>query len=193
MGIPTTGTDPPQGSLLDRYGYGPSATDAPAVVVVGCGNLLRGDDAIGPLVVRELAAAGLPKEIALVDGGTAGIDVAFRMRGAKRAILIDAAATGSDPGTIFRVPADALVDEVALSGVHSHAIRWDHSLALAKWLLGSEIPQSITVYLVEAGSLEVGEGLSKPVERAKELLVATLLAEINDDADSPEVQPEGSS
>ena len=56
----------------------PPPTDT---VIVGCGNLLRGDDAAGPILVRVLAERELPPGVRLIDGGTAGMDVAFAMRG----------------------------------------------------------------------------------------------------------------
>ena len=73
------------------------------IVVIGCGNLLRGDDAVGPILIRHLWEQGVPADVTLVDGGTAGMDVAFKMRAARLVILIDAAATGSEPGTIFEM------------------------------------------------------------------------------------------
>jgi hydrogenase maturation protease len=59
-------------------------------LIVGCGNLLRGDDAVGPLLVRRLWERGLPSGVECVDGGTGGLDVALRMRGRGWVILVDA-------------------------------------------------------------------------------------------------------
>ena len=65
-----------------------------AVLVVGCGNLLRGDDGVGPVLVRHLWERGVPDGARLVDGGTAGMDVAFQMRGAAAVVIIDAFRNG---------------------------------------------------------------------------------------------------
>ena len=72
--------------------------------MVGCGNLLRGDDAAGPVLVRILAGRDLPAGVRLIDGGTAGMDVAFAMRGARRVIVVDASRIGVEPGAVHRVP-----------------------------------------------------------------------------------------
>ena len=101
------------------------------VLVVGCGNLLRGDDGVGPVLVRHLWERGVPAGARLVDGGTAGMDVAFQMRGASRVVIVDAAATGSAPGTLFRVPGAELAELPPLEGVHTHSFRWDNAIALA--------------------------------------------------------------
>jgi hydrogenase maturation protease len=136
------------------------------VVVIGCGNLLRGDDGVGPILVRHLWEAGVPDGLRLIDGGTAGMDAAFMMRGARRVVIVDASATGAAPGTVYRVPAAELEDLPALEGLHSHSFRWDHALSFGRWLLGDEYPDDITVFLVEAGDVSPGAELSAPVRAA---------------------------
>ncbi|MHB1800732.1 MAG: hydrogenase maturation protease [Actinomycetes bacterium] len=136
------------------------------LLVVGCGNLLRADDGVGPILVRHLWETGVPDGVRLVDGGTAGMDVSFQMRGARRVILVDACTTGEPPGTVYQVPGPAVEDLPPLSGLHTHLFRWDHALAFGRWLLGEEYPADITVYLIEAQDFDPGEPLSAPVRRA---------------------------
>jgi hydrogenase maturation protease len=152
------------------------------VVVIGCGNLLRGDDAVGPTLIRLLWDQGLPGSgVVLVDGGTAGMDVSFKMRGARKVVIVDASATGSVPGTIFRVPAAELEDLPALEGLHSHAFRWDHALAFARWLLKDEYPDDITVFLVEAASVDFGAPMTPAVAAAMEVVAGKVRAMWEDD------------
>nr|WP_235065292.1 hydrogenase maturation protease [Mycolicibacterium iranicum] len=147
------------------------------VLVVGCGNLLRGDDGVGPVLVRHLWERGVPDGARLVDGGTAGMDVAFQMRGARRVVIIDAAATGSRPGTIFKVPGEELAELPPLDGLHSHSFRWDNAIAFARWALGEECPSDITVFLVEALDVELGAELSEPVRTAMEEVIGHVESE----------------
>ncbi len=135
-------------------------------VVVGCGNLLRGDDAVGPILIRHMWERGVPDVVTLVDGGTAGMDVAFKMRGASLVTIIDASDTGAEPGTIYRVPGHELEDLETLDGIHTHQFRWNHALAFGRWLLGDQYPSEVVVYLIEAGQLDHGADLSAPVEKA---------------------------
>lgn len=139
-----------------------------AVLVIGCGNLLRGDDGTGPVLVRHLWERGVPGGARLVDGGTAGMDVAFQMRGAERVVIVDAAATGSAPGTVFRVPGAELAQLPPLQGLHTHSFRWDHAIPLARWALGDACPTDITVFLIEVAAVELGTELSEPVTAAME-------------------------
>jgi hydrogenase maturation protease len=144
------------------------------VLVVGCGNLLRGDDGVGPILIRHLWDRGIPEGTQIVDGGTAGMDVAFRMRGAERVVLIDAARTGAEPGTVYRVPGPAVADLPPLAGLHTHSFRWDHALAFADWLLKDEYPQDVTIFLIEIASAEPGAELSPPVRRGMERVIALI-------------------
>lgn len=156
--------------LLDD-GFAPEPCD---VAIIGCGNILRGDDAVGPILIRQLYTSGMPDGVRLVDGGTSGMDVAFAMRGAASVVIVDAAATGAEPGTIFRVPADQVQNPPPMEGLHSHNFRWDHALSLGTWLLGPQLPKEITVLLIEGESYEPGAPLSPRVEAALPKVTALL-------------------
>lgn len=144
------------------------------LLVIGCGNILRGDDAVGPILIRHLWSEGVPESARLVDGGTAGMDVAFQMRGAKRVVIVDAANTGAEPGTIYRVPGEELEALPPVTGLHTHSFRWDHAIAFGRWLLGPGCPTDITVFLVEAGSIDAGAELSGPVAAAMKEVIAMI-------------------
>ncbi|MEM0961186.1 MAG: hydrogenase maturation protease [Bacteroidota bacterium] len=166
----------------------PDATRAPGyvspdgeTVLIGCGNLLRGDDAAGPIAIRylwERWGEAVPQGIRVVDGGTAGMDVAFQMRGARRVVIVDACLTGETPGTLYRVPGAEVEDLPPADGINLHAFRWDHALAFARWLLGDEYPTDITVWLVEAAQTDFGALLTPAVDRAVRDLVERLADEL---------------
>ncbi|MEM8709498.1 MAG: hydrogenase maturation protease, partial [Planctomycetota bacterium] len=159
--------------------YDPNAPlPGPPVCVIGCGNLLRGDDAAGPILIRRLWDLGTGEHTRLVDGGTAGMDVAFQMRGAERVILIDACTVGDEPGTLFRVPGDAIADLPAPTDIHSHSFRWDHALAFARWLLKDQYPSEVEVWLIEAESMGHGAPLTEKVAAAVEDLAQRLAREL---------------
>ncbi|MEM7283389.1 MAG: hydrogenase maturation protease [Pseudomonadota bacterium] len=151
----------------------------PQTLIVGCGNLLRGDDGVGPVLIRHILDYDLPEHIQVVDGGTAGMDVAFRMRGMDRVVLIDASQSGSKPGTIYRVPGDEVENLPPLEGLHLHAFRWDHALAFARWLLKDEYPADITVYLIEAANIDFGDELSPSVTIAMKEVIQMLLSDLS--------------
>jgi hydrogenase maturation protease len=148
-------------------------------LIIGCGNLLRGDDGVGPFIIRKLWDLGLPDGVRVADGGTAGMDVAFKMRGADQVIIVDAARTGAEPGTLYRVPGEELEQLPPLTGMHLHAFRWDHALAFGRWLLKDEYPQNITVYLIEGACFDFGAPLSPPVVERMHALAEHLVETLN--------------
>lgn len=145
-------------------------------LVIGCGNLLRGDDAAGPVLVRRMWERGLPAGVLCADGGTGGMDVAFQMRGVPEVILVDACSSGSEPGALFEVPGEEVESLPPLAGINLHAFRWDHAIAFGRWLLKDEYPRKVTAYLIEGASFEPGEGLSPAVDRAVDELAIRLCA-----------------
>ena len=145
---------------------GTATTTGEKTLVIGCGNLLRGDDAVGPVLVRHLAALGTPAGVRLADAGTAGMDVAFAMRGQDRVVIVDASTgSGHPPGTLFRVPGERLA-------------QLPPGLAFGQWLLKDEYPREVVVWLVEAQSLGHGDPLSPVVEATMRDLADRLLAEL---------------
>jgi hydrogenase maturation protease len=155
-----------------------SLTPAPTeVLVVGCGNLLRGDDAAGPVLVRMLAGRDLPAGVRLVDGGTAGMDIAFAMRGVPRVIIVDASRVGVPPGTIHKVPGSELADLRPPEG-NLHSFRWDQALGFATWLLKDEYPEDITVWLVEGESFEPGAPLSPSVQASVDRIADAIVSDV---------------
>ncbi len=148
------------------------------VLVIGCGNLLRGDDAAGPMLVRRMWDRGLPDGVRCVDGGTGGMDVVFQMRGVRQVILVDACSSGSEPGTLFEVPGHEVENIAPLTGINLHAFRWDHAIAFGRWLLKDDYPENVTAYLIEGERYEIGEGLSPAVDKAVDRLVDLLLEKL---------------
>jgi len=147
------------------------------LLVVGCGNLLRADDGAGPILIRRHWEGGVPSGVRLVDGGTAGMDVSFQMRGAERVIIVDASRTDAAPGTLYKIPGPAVEDLPPLEGLHTHMFRWDNALAFARWLLGDEYPKDVTVYLIEAEDFTPGEKLSEKVSEGVAKVIDLIRAE----------------
>jgi len=144
-------------------------------LVIGCGNILCGDDAAGPILIRRMWERGLPSQVNCADGGTGGMDVAFQMRGVPHVILVDACRSDSQPGDIFQVPGEELEQLPPMTGINLHSFRWDHALAFGRWLLKEDYPKAVTVFLIEGSKFGVGDELSPEVDRAIDQLVDRIL------------------
>lgn len=141
---------------------------APLLVVIGCGNLNRSDDAAGVRVIQQLRREfgdGLPAGVKLFDAGTGGMEVMFQARGARRLIIVDACRSGSDAGAIFRLPGSE-IDGAHQPAYSLHDFRWNHAVHAGRRIFGAAFPSDLTVYLIEAGSLQLDTELTAPVSRA---------------------------
>ena len=140
----------------------------PLLVVIGCGNLNRSDDAAGVRVIEQLRhefGAALPRGVKLFDAGTGGMEVMFQARGASALIVVDACRSGSEAGAIFRLPGSEIGSAHA-PAYSLHDFRWDHAVHAGRRIFGDSFPSDLTVYLIEAGLLELGTELTAPVSRA---------------------------
>ena len=143
--------------------------DFPRILVLGLGNDILGDDAVGLLVARRLRAF-LPDTVAVVESGGGGLDLLDLLEGYDRALLLDAILTGRHPaGTILEFSAAELAKNEAPS---PHYAGLPTVMALAD-ALGVVFPADFRVLAVEvANPYEVVERLTAPVEGAVPLLVA---------------------
>jgi hydrogenase maturation protease len=140
------------------------------LVVIGCGNLNRSDDAVGVRVVQRLQsrfANASTADLRIFDAGTGGMDVMFKVRGARELIIVDACSSGSEAGAIFKLPGSE-IDTAHEPGYSLHDFRWDHAVHAGRRIFGDDFPAALTVYLVEAGSLELGLDLTPAVAAAVE-------------------------
>jgi len=142
------------------------------LVVIGCGNLNRSDDGAGVVVVRNLMESfpDSSAAIRLFDAGTGGMEILFQARGAKKLVIVDACASGAEPGAVFEVPGRELESQPNPS-FNLHDFRWDHALYAGRRIWAEAFPTDVTVFLIEAANLNYGLELSSPVKGAADFVV----------------------
>jgi hydrogenase maturation protease len=127
-------------------------------LVIGAGNVLRGDDGVGVRVAQALAQEPLPEGVEVLDVGTRGLDLLFEFEDADRVVLIDAAEMGQTPGEA-RVFDAALLEgdtDIRLSSLHGIGIA--EVLALGR-AVGVE--PRMTIVGIQPADLRPREGLSE--------------------------------
>jgi hydrogenase maturation protease len=150
---------------------------ADLTAVIGCGNPARRDDGVAGEVLRRLASHAR-ENIKLLDAGTDGVAVMFAARGCRRLLIVDACRTGAEPGAVFEVPGAALEPDHA-PPLATHDFRWDHAIAAGRRIYRDDFPDDVTVFLIEAETLDFGIGLSAPVATSARIVadrIAGLLA-----------------
>lgn len=140
--------------------------------VVGLGNALRGDDAVGLIVARRLRELAPVIDVLELSGEPAELLEALGS-GGDHVVLVDAVCSGAPPGTVHRLDAS----ETALA---VEARRTSHGLGLAETIeLGralERLPSRLHVIGIEGWSFELGAPLSPAVARAADALVLELRA-----------------
>lgn len=148
------------------------------VLIGGIGNVLLGDDGIGPYVARLLDAHyEFEDGVEIADLGTPALDLIDQISGKDAVILIDSINADADPGAVVLYrKADILC--------HCTEVRMDpHSPALVDALLSAELfgvaPPHVLLVGIKLESCEVGCSLSKPVKESLEEAIAEVLNELD--------------
>jgi hydrogenase maturation protease len=151
---------------------------AAPTLVLGLGNELRGDDGIGPAVIRELAERpDLPPGVTVLDGGLAGVDTILLLKDAARAIIVDAADQGLAPGEWRRVPVAMLIDHaIGKERGSAHSSGLAQALALGQ-ALGS-LPPHLVVYAIQPERVDFSPGLSDALHAAIPSLCQAIISEL---------------
>jgi hydrogenase maturation protease len=133
----------------------------PRILVLGLGNDILGDDAVGLLAARRLRVL-LPESVDVVESGGGGLDLLDVLEGYDRALLLDAILTGKHPpGTILEFSAEDLKKDDAPS---PHYAGLPTVIQLAE-SLSIHFPMIFQIVAVEIENpYEVLEGLSDTVE-----------------------------
>lgn len=140
----------------------------PRILIAGIGNDLCRDDGFGIVTLRRLAEAGVPEGVRLYESGIAGIGLVQElMDGYGAVIFVDAIDRGSEPGTLHLLETEVPdIDEDAHEAflADMHFVVPSTALLLGKAL--SVLPPRIYILGCQPADLDLGFGLSEPVEAA---------------------------
>ena len=138
-------------------------------IMVGIGNLLKRDDGVGVIVAQQMSQLDLPDDVEVIDAGTAGTELAGLIERRRLVVVIDAIDAGEPPGSIFRLDPES-VQPASRAGLSVHDLHFLHALDETR-LLGSS-PQRVVIFAVQVADKSTGIGLSEPVGRAAERVMA---------------------
>jgi hydrogenase maturation protease len=152
----------------------PAAGTAPAsrTVVLGLGNSLLCDDAVGLRVaeaLQELLQADPVDGVTVVTSTRAGFELIDLLAGSRDAIIIDCLdVPDAEPGRVRRLDLQHVAGVARLVGAHDLNVAAAFQLAAE---MGISMPDPVEIYGVEAAETrQFSERLTPPVEAA----VATL-------------------
>jgi len=146
-------------------------------MVLGIGNLLRGDDAAGIDVVRRLAKRQIPGLTVLEHLGD-GADILAAWKGWQHVIVVDAMQSGAAPGRIlrFKIPGDKLPVRCFQTG-STHAFGLGEAIEIG--LRIGNLPDHLVVFGIEGEQFWLGSGFSGAVSTQLDPLASMIMAEVN--------------
>lgn len=147
-----------------------------SLCILGLGNEILRDDAVGILLLKELEKElEVPEgfKVDFLEASLAGFNLLDMLVGYDGVVILDSIVTGKEEaGTVMELDLDSLKSTLRLTSVH------DINLATALKLgedLGMAMPSFIRIYVMEVLEIfEFGEELSEPVKEAFPLAVVKL-------------------
>lgn len=147
------------------------------IAVFGIGNVLIGDDAVGPSIIRYLEAAyEIPPNVYAEDLGTPSLDLAARMGGFDAVIFVDAVSAKGEPGEIRQYDRRQIVKNPPSIRMSPHDPSLKETVILVELI--PDGPSYITLVGIIPKTLD-GFGLSDEVRAAVPLAVERVLAELS--------------
>jgi len=150
-------------------------------LVLGIGNEILGDDAVGIHIAHRVIRQAGTRDITVKETTSTGLELLELIRGYDRLIVVDAViAAGPVPGKIRRRE----LADIPNTGnsITPHEGSLSAVIELGKALFPGEMPIKLVVYTVETGDVEhVTDEMSSDVRKAVFITAGLIL----DECDSP--------
>ena len=148
------------------------------LLIAGIGNVLLGDDGVGPFVIKVLESQyDFAESVELADLGTPGFDLLVHLSGADAVILVDSAKFGGRAGDIrlFRKEEILRIPAVARLDPHSPALRE----SLSQLELMGTMPGELLLVGIQGSHFEPGSPLSTPVRECVPVIIDAVRRELH--------------
>ena len=139
------------------------------MLIIGCGNEFRGDDAAGLLVARHLRSLGLNA----CEHTRDGLNLIQLWNPASEVVLVDAVLAQGNPGNVRLWDGLAAPLETDLFRYSSHSVGIAEAIEMARVL--GRLPKQLLIYGIEGDQFEVGAAPSAAVLQAIEKVVQMIL------------------
>lgn len=145
--------------------------------LLGIGNVLMGDDALGPTVVKLLEAGWeLPPEVELLELGTPGADLSLHLDGLDAALVVDTVRVRGAPGEIRLLDKGELLSKKPVLPASPHEPGLREALLTLEFHGGG--PRQVVLVGVIPETVELEVGLSAPVKAALPAALGEVLRQL---------------
>jgi hydrogenase maturation protease len=147
------------------------------VIVIGLGNTLMSDEGVGVRLVQQLFdfADRFP-DVDFVDAGTGGVSIVHLIKGKDKAIFIDCARMGEEPGVIRKFTPQEIKSTRVLAYQSLHEADLIKIIDLAGQL--GQCPAKIIIFGIEPEIIEPGTDISKALTDKIEHYVSVVCQEL---------------
>ena len=145
-------------------------------LVIGVGNRYRRDDGAGLLAADRVRAVHEGIHVLQLEGDlTSVIDL---WDGASAVFVVDAVASGGEPGTVRRFDAGVETAPPAFCGRGTHTLSVAEVVELARAV--DRLPPRLVTFGIEGAVFEAGVGVSPEVEAGAREAADRVLAELSE-------------
>ncbi|HZC23196.1 MAG TPA: hydrogenase maturation protease [Candidatus Binatia bacterium] len=147
-------------------------------LIGGIGNVLLGDDGVGPYILRLLDSRyRFGDDVELADLGTPALDLTHQIVGLRSLILIDSVASDEQaPGTVVFYRKEDIMSIAPTERLDPHSPALSECLLTAEMLGAS--PEQVLLVGIVGGTYEPGEPMSSAVRASVEEVVEAVLEEL---------------
>ncbi len=147
-------------------------------LIGGIGNVLLGDDGVGPYILRLLDSRyRFSDEVELADLGTPALDLTHQIVGLRSLILIDSVASDKDaPGTVVLYRREEIMSVAPGERLDPHSPALSECLLTAEMLGAS--PEHVLLVGIVGETYEPGEPMSTAVRQSVEEAMQAILQEL---------------
>ena len=143
------------------------------ITVLGIGNTILSDEGFGVRVVEFLRDNyDFPENVALIDGGTLGVELTHFIVGTQKLLIIDSIDGGAAPGTIFHLR-DGEIFKHFTQKISAHEIGVQDILTTLE-ITGKKIP-AVELIGAQPFSLDAGLELTPPMQKLLPVFVEKAL------------------
>jgi hydrogenase maturation protease len=148
------------------------------VVVIGLGNMLLSDEGVGVHLVRRLSKQQEKFPLVdFIDAGSAGMALLHLIANRKKAVIIDCAQMGAEPGTIRRFTTHEVQSVKKLSHYSLHELDILQVINLSKQL--GECPNEVVFLGIQPELLLPGQNLSGTLSDKINAYIAEICKELS--------------
>lgn len=135
-----------------------------SALILGLGNLLLTDEAVGIIVMRRVAETLARPDIDFLDGGTLSFTLAGPLAESPRLIVIDAAALNAPAGTVRLFEGPEMDAQLRSKGRSVHEVSLSELLDMAR--LTDTLPAQRALVAIQPAVIDWGDGLTPAVAAA---------------------------